>query len=195
MLLPSIQCVLFALAVSVTDEADQSISRKIKAGDHQAFKTFFDKYYDELFRFLRSKNTPPDIAEDLIQRAFVYIWEHRQKIDPDKSLRAYIFKIAYTRMLNYYRDTQKMDYDEALAEQQTSLTPEDTSLANDLQAAIDRSIEAMPPKRGSVFQLCFIEDFTYKEAASALDVSRKTVENHMGLALKDIRKSLKEFKE
>jgi len=51
----------------------------------------------------------------------------------------------------------------------------------------------MPEKRRNVFELCYMQEFTYKEAAEALGVSRKTVENHMGMALKDLRLALKNF--
>ena len=196
MIAPSaLQLVLLALASSTGEALDGTeLAKKIKAGDHQAFQTFFDAHYDALFRFLVSKNTAPEAAKDLIQKAFVYIWEHRQKIDPHKSLRAYIFRIAYTRMLNHHRDNQKFNTDHDFDEQESALTPEDTTRANELYSAIERTIEDMPEKRGTVFRLCFIEDFTYKEAAKSLEISRKTVENHMGLALKDMRKALRKFK-
>lgn len=187
----SVHLVLFALATTPAKKADETaIAQKIKEGDHDAFKDFYDLHYDSLFRFLVSKNTSPEAVKDLIQKAFIYIWEHRQRIDPQKSLRAYIFQIAYTRMLNHHRDNKKFDIEEAVPEQHTSHTPEDSARANDLKRLIDQAIEDMPEKRGTVFRLCFIEDFTYKEAAEALEVSPKTIENHMGLALKDMRKYL-----
>lgn len=190
----ALQLVLLALASSPGTELDDTaLAGKIKKGNHKAFETFFNTHYDSLFRFLVSKNTAPEAAKDLIQKAFVYIWEHRQEIDPDKSLRAYIFRIAYTRMLNYHRDNHKFNNDEDIPEQQSIITPEDTARANELHNAIEQAIEQMPEKRGTVFQLCFMEDLTYKEAAESLNITRKTVENHMGLALKDMRQVLKVF--
>ncbi|MDZ7657765.1 RNA polymerase sigma-70 factor [Fodinibius sp.] len=190
----SVPLVLFALATAPAKKADEAaIAQKIKEGNHDAFKNFYDLHYDSLFRFLVSKNTSPENAKDLIQKAFIYIWEHREQIDPQKSLRAYIFQIAYTRMLNHHRDNKKFNVEEAVPEQQTSHTPEDSAQASDLKRLIDQAIEDMPEKRGTVFQLCFIDDFTYKEAAEALEVSPKTIENHMGLALKDMREYLKNF--
>ncbi len=190
----SIQLVLFALATASTKVEDENkIASQIKAGDHDAFKDFYDLHYDSLFRFLVSKNTSREAAKDLIQKAFIYIWEHRKNIDPQKSLRAYIFQIAYTRMLNHHRDNKKFDIEETVPEQHTSHTPEDSARASDLKSAINQAIEEMPKKRSAVFQLCFIEDFTYKEAAETLEVSPKTIENHMGLALKDMRKYLQNF--
>ncbi len=187
--------ILIALSSSPVDEIDSALlAKKIKEGDHKAFRSFFDAYYDSLLRFLVSKNTSIEIAKDLIQKAFIYIWEHRNSIDPEKSLRAFIFRIAYTRMLNHHRDNKKFNEETAVPEQQTNHTPEDMAQAADLEKTIDKAIQNMPEKRGTVFQLCFIEDFTYKEAAKALDVTPKTIENHMGLALKDMRKSLKKFR-
>lgn len=186
---------LFGLATSNDSQLDDvALARQIKEGNHKAFRTFFDAHYDSLLRFLISKNTTKEAAEDLIQKAFIYIWENRESIDPEKSLRAYIFRIAYTRMLNHHRDNKKFNTEDAVPERQTDITPEDHARKNDLEHAIDQAIADMPEKRGAVFSLCFLEDLTYKEAAETLDVSPKTIENHMGLALKDIRKFLKNFK-
>jgi RNA polymerase sigma-70 factor (ECF subfamily) len=52
----------------------------------------------------------------------------------------------------------------------------------------------MPEKRQTVFRLCFIQEFTYKDAAEVLNVTVKTVENHMGLALKELRGKLEGFR-
>ncbi|NGP88738.1 RNA polymerase sigma-70 factor [Fodinibius halophilus] len=191
----SLSYALIALASTLDTEADkQDLAQKIKEGDHKAFRTFYDAHFDSLLRFLVSRNTSKEAAKDIIQKAFIYIWEHRSKIDPDKSLKSYIFRIAYTRMLNHHRDHKKFSNDEAVPEQESRLTPEDHARETDLKKAIDRAIEEMPEKRGMVFRLCFVEDLTYKEAAETMEVTPKTIENHMGLALKDIRKSLERFR-
>lgn len=190
-----LQLVLFALAASSSSEVEKpDLAAEIKNGDHAAFRSFFEAHHQSLFRFLLSKNIDPATAEDLIQQAFVYIWDNRSSIDPAKSLRAYLFKIAYTRMLNHIRDHKKFDPSATVASRETNHTPEDTVRASDLREAIRNAINEMPEKRGLVFEFCFMQEFTYKEAAKTLDVSVKTIENHMALALKDIRVALKRFK-
>ncbi|MFA5667981.1 MAG: sigma-70 family RNA polymerase sigma factor [Balneolaceae bacterium] len=187
--------ILIALASSTEQDLDaHDLARKIKSGDHKAFQEFYNNHYDSLLYFLMSRNTSKENAEDLIQKAFIYIWENRAKIEPDKSLRAYIFRIAYTRMLNHHRDEKKFNNDDDLPEQVNEVTPEDNAQKSELDLAIDKSIKAMPQKRGEVFTLCFMEQLTYNEAAETLGVSKKTIENHMGLALKDIRHALERFK-
>jgi len=190
-----IPLICVTLALSEDDGAldDVELAKKIKAGDDNAFKAFFNRHYDPLLRFLLSKNLTTEVAEDLIQNAFLYIWNHRQKIDPTKSLRAYLFRIGYTRMLNHFRDTKKVDNSDAVPEPSTHLTPEDHLRSIELKQAVDNAIQAMPKKRREVFQLCFMQELSYKEAAKVMDITRKTVENHMGLAFKDIRAALKHF--
>lgn len=188
--------VLLALATSSSGEIEKSeLAAKIRNGNHAAFRSFFETYHQALFQFLLSRKVDPATAEDLIQQAFVYIWENRSNIDPTKSLRAYLFKIAYTRMLNHIRDHKKFDDSkESVTIRETNHTPEDAARAEDLRRAIQHAIDEMPEKRGLVFEFCFIQEFTYKEAAKTLDVSVKTIENHMALALKDIRAALKTFR-
>lgn len=191
----SIHLLLLALALSKLSDLESSeLAGAIKNGDHKAFKTFYEHHHEALYRYLMGKGIAEETAKDLIQKAFIYIWEQRQQIDPSKSLRAYLFRIGYTRMLNHIRDNSKFDNNDEMPVIESVKNPEEDTQARELESAIDRAIENMPEKRGLVFEMCFIQEFTYRETAEALEVSVKTVENHMGLALKDIRKALKEFK-
>lgn len=189
-----LQLIILLAAQSSNDLDDPELLIRIKNGDHQAFKTFFDKYHRYLIHFLIKKGCSEEAAKDLVQQAFVLIWEKRSKIDEHKSLRSYLFRIAYTRMLNLFRDHSKFDREaepeEPVAEEWAAEPDSNRQLNKD----IERAISAMPEKRQEVFRLCFIQEFTYKETAEILKVSVKTVENHMGWALKDLRKSLEKYR-
>lgn len=190
-----LQLILLLASVNSDELNDPELALKIKKGDHEAFKKFFDKNSSFLLNFLMKRGTAKEAAKDLVQQAFVMIWEKRDQIDETKSLRAYLFRIAYTRMLNLFRDHAK--YDDSSEPELSTETPEievDESKNKELNNAIEQAISAMPEKRQEVFRMCFIQEFTYKETAQVLDVSVKTVENHMGLALKDMRESLKEYR-
>lgn len=189
-----VQLAIIVLALAESDDsASQELAKKIKNGDQKALKTFFDAHHQSLFRYLIGKGISKDIAQDLIQQAFVYIWEHRSKIDPSKSLRAYLFKIGYTRMLNHIRDHKKFNPANDIPVRPSEKNPLDHIQNKELKEAIDKAVEQMPEKRKMVFEMCFIQEFTYKETARALNLSVKTIENHMALALKDMRKALKSF--
>lgn len=188
-LTPELVLLLFAFAKQ--NAIDWSgVSVAIRNGDHKAFQTFYDEYYDAVYRFLVSRGMSHDDAKDLIQKAFLLIWEKRDTIDENKSLRAYLFQIAYTRMLNHINYNTKFS-DESPEESNTqSLDPNEELDYSELVGHLRKIISGMPEKRSMVFELCFMKQMTYKEVADAMGLSVKTIENHMAFAFKDVRQAL-----
>lgn len=185
----------FALALQkVATPPDAALAARIQAGDAQAFRQFFERYHRLLFRYLRARRVPEEVTEDLVQQAFIIVWEKRATIDPERSLRSLLFRIAHNRALNHFRDTARFVGDEALPEQQAPGATEAAAELGEVEATLEAAIDALPPKRQAVFRLCFLHELTYREAAEVLDVSIKTVENHMGLALKSVRQALAHFR-
>lgn len=184
---------VFFIAIT-TDrfENESALYQAIKEGDERAFKKFFDTHYDALFVYLRNRNITQHVAEDLIQKAFLYIWENRKRIKPNLSLKAYLYRIAYTRMLNHIdQNPNHADIDDLV--KGTTNTPHDTAEYKDLLTSFKKAVSNMPERRRTVFESCFIKDLTYKETAKLLSISVKTVENHMALAFRDLREKLEIF--
>jgi RNA polymerase sigma-70 factor (ECF subfamily) len=185
---------LLLLATHGGDDLDDpALARRIRDGNRAAFETFFRRHHAALFRYLTRRGCPGDVAEDIIQNAFVYIWRRRDTINPDKSLRGYLFTIGYSRLLNHGRDTAKFDYGAELDRKHSGSAPDAAAEHQLLQEHLQVAIDALPERRRAVFELCFMEDLTYREAAEVLGITRKTVENHMRLALKDVRAALAAF--
>lgn len=188
------ELLLFFLALSKDSSLDDlSLSIKIRNGDQKAFKLFYDKHYPGLYRFMLSRGMSHDEAEDLVQKAFIKIWEKRKGIDETKSLRAYLFQIAYSRMLNHIEYQSKFNDEDPPDESISLKNPETDTDYSELLNHIKRIISKMPEKRSQVFEFCFMKQFTYKETAEVMDITVKTVENHMALAFKDMRSALTEI--
>ena len=189
--------ILFFLALSLqrsgSDDDRAELARKIKNGDKAAFEAFYGQHSAPLISFLRSKGLDQQEAEDLLQQAFLIIWEKRSEIDPSRSLHSFLFTTAYRRMLNLFRDRKDTVSDYAYVLESDGQNPQEETETNEAIRHLHSALEEMPEKRRNVFELCYMQEFTYKEAAEALGISPKTVENHMGLALKDLRLALKNF--
>lgn len=185
---------LIYLAVHVSQNVeDIELARRIRQGDHAAFKHFFDRYHGLLFGYLRRRGIDEDTAEDIVQNAFVMIWEKREQLDPARSIRAFLFRIAYTRALNHFRDTAKFDRQAEL--DRPLIAPEGSEIDyGAMHQALHAAVAALPERRRAVFELCFLEELTYREAAETLSISIKTVENQMAFALKSIRAALASFR-
>lgn len=190
-MIPFLEGFFLILAFSADKSLDdRDLANAIRDGDNEAFRAFFDRHYPALYRFMASRGMDHDEVQDLIQKAFLTIWEKRDGIDSSKSLRAFLFRIAYNSMLNHieyhskFEDTEFPEYD------RESDGPGNETDHSELLRHINRIVAEMPEKRQMVFQLCFMKQFTYREAAGILEVSVKTVENHMGMAFKELRNKL-----
>ena len=182
---------LVYLAINIADAVEDTVlAKRIKEGDHHAFKQFFDRYHSNLISYLRSRGLDTEVAEDIVQNAYIFIWEKREEIDTSKSLRAFLFRIGYTRALNHFRDTAKFDGEADLSFHVANTDTSDKAAFNLTHQHLQKAIQTLPEKRRAVFELCFLQDLTYRETAQTLGVSIKTVENQMAHALKTIRAAM-----
>lgn len=182
--------IFILLALEIPEESKR-LALQIKRGDTKAFKFFYDTHHKAIYRYLMARNIREESAEDLVQQAFIWIWENRTSIDPEKSLKAYLFRIGYTRMLNMIRDNHKIVETDVYAVESGESASADAEIINaELRIKIHSVIASMPEKRRAVFEMCYLQELSYKQVAEILEMSVKTVENHMGLALKYLREQL-----
>jgi len=170
---------------------EQKIILQVIEGDQTAFENLYNIYADKLYYFaLRFLKTKED-AENLTQDVFVKIWETRNRLDPDFSFNAYLFTIAKNTIFNLHRKrVNELAYREYLGnfyDYSHSKTESDLSL-KDLQEKIDQSVEKFPTQRKIVYELSRKEGLSHKEIAEQLKISEKTIETHIRLALKTLRK-------
>ena len=174
-----------------SEEDAQRVAARIRDGDRGAFRRFFDTTHADLLRALRRRGLDAAAAEAVAQKAYVWLWEHRDRIDETKSLRGLLFRIGLTRGLNHLRDhgrTESLPDFELEGEREG-----DPAALADLRRALAEAVAALPERRRETFTLCFTDGLTHREAAEAMGVSPRTVEHQMAHALKAIRVHLALF--
>jgi len=178
------------LAVARDDEATKELVSLIKGGDARAFRKLFDLYHGDLYRFLLRSGVSVEATEDILQDVYAGIWSGRKGLDASRSIRAYLYRACRNRAANYFRSRSRISQG-PLDEPVSQLPAQDDRLGHAL--LLDRLNDAvleLPERRRAVFELCFMNGLSYKEAAEILDISTKTVENHMGYAFKALRERL-----
>lgn len=178
------------------DQADdQALYIRLKEGDEHAFKALFQKYYSAMCQFAYQFLKDSDMAEETVQELFVRLWEKRATLNIELSVNHYLFRSIRNQCLNQLQHQKiKQQYASRMlenAEQETDWQP--FYLEMDLMERIEKSIDSMPPKRQEIFRLSREQGLKYKEIADKLNISIKTVEAQMGLALKYLRDDLKDF--
>ena len=185
-----------AAAVNSMDlNDDKELYAKLKQGNGPAFKVLFQKYYASMshyaFQFLHDR----EMAEETVQELFVHLWEKRELLSIESSVKNYLFRSVRNQCLNQLQKQKirKQYASQVIESAQQEIDPEQSFLEVDLMERIEKSIESLPPKRQEIFRLSREQGLKYQEIADQLNISVKTVEAQMGLALKHLRDHLKEF--
>jgi len=174
---------------------NHNITMKIQRGDLKEFEKIFREYYSLLchyaFRFVKNS----DQAEDIVQDLFFQLWENREKLEIHTSLRAYLYRATYYNSLQLIRKQGvKNQFEEYLKnnKKEYSLLTEAVE-EQEVNAIIQQTLKSLPDRCCQIFKMSRFEGLKYHEIADKLSISVKTVEANMGRALKDFRKSLKDY--
>jgi RNA polymerase sigma-70 factor, ECF subfamily len=130
------------------------------------------------------------------QSAFITVWEKRKSLDIQTSLKSYLYRMVRNACLNVIKHEKIKQQHVAHELAVTEATYESVSqkvYATELELKIGEAMKVLPEQCRLVFQLSRFEELKYQEIADQLQISVKTVENHMGKALKIMREQLKEY--
>jgi RNA polymerase sigma-70 factor (ECF subfamily) len=173
------------------------LAQRIVLGDQQAFELLFRKYYVRLCGFANKFLNNPDEAQDIVQEVFSNIWENRELIDSDNSLKAYIFKITQNLSINKLRrkevESKYTEIYKLVYVDHKEFSSHESLLAKELEEDIIQAIDKLPPECSKVFKMSRVDGLKYHEIAKVLNISVKTVETQMSKALRILRSELIEY--
>jgi RNA polymerase sigma-70 factor (ECF subfamily) len=175
---------------------DNQVLDTIKSGNENAYEMIFKSYYQPLCRYAYTFLHDKEESEEVVQSVFISLWEKRSMLDIQTSFKAYLFRMVRNSCLNVIKHEkvkkQHVAHEMAVAEVSYNSVAEKVS-ANELSLKITEAMKALPEQCRMVFQLSRFEELKYQEIADQLNISIKTVENHMGKALKIMREQLKDY--
>lgn len=171
------------------------LSRRIARSDRDAFRELFEELHPALIRFAWRYTRDADTSRDIVQDAFVKVWEKRETLDPSKSILGFMYTVVRNRALNLSRDshyTNSVDADEVAIEDVP--TPDEQADFGILEKKIHEWIDNLPKRRREAFKLSRFEGLTHAEIAQVMNLTPRTVNTHVMLALRDLRGKLKAFR-
>lgn len=171
------------------DIMDKTVVEGIQNGDTTAFKILFNTYYVSLCEYAVSMVRHTQVAEDLVQEVFANIWNMRGNWVPNHTVKSYLFRAVRNQALNYLKhDKLEKNWAEQVRHngQKDYVFDPESQEDSDLEKAIYRAIDNLPPKRRIVFVLSRFYELTYLEIADTLDISVKTVEKHIRITLRQL---------
>lgn len=185
------------ICINLNHSQEQYVLLLLKEGREEGIDLLFRHYYKDLVLKINQLLADMHASEDLAQEIFLEIWNKRQSIDIVQSIRAYIMRAGTNRAINYLkakklsfseidldRDDQEMD-----AQDEDELAQKEIYFEN-----LRDSIASLPEKCRVVFSLSRYDKMTYSEIAAQLNISIKTVENHISKALRILKENAKYLK-
>ena len=168
----------------------------LRNASKESFEALYYRYSAKLYNFvMKVSKGDTYMAEELVQRTFIKIWETREYINPDKSFISYLCTIAKNMLLNEFEhQTVQFIYEEyikmSVAENDNSTEKEVNK--NLLEEYIDILANKLPPKRKEIFNLSRKEGLNNKLIAKKLNISESTIETQLSKALSFMKTQLKD---
>lgn len=170
----------------------KNILRDIAIGDSEAFKTLFEMFYPKVKVFLVKFLKDGKAAEDIAQDIFVKLWSMGHSLPEINSFNTYLYRMTKNAAINYLRD-KKFSVDVSELPILDDGDIEQEYYRKEKELLVRLTVEQMPPQRRKVFTMSRYQGMTNEEIAKSLGLSKHTVENHLSLALKELREVMVAF--
>jgi RNA polymerase sigma-70 factor (family 1) len=161
----------------------------IREGDAFIFSELFNEYHQKVYFYILSKSHSQYLAEETTQLTFIKLWKYRASLDESLPVSQQVFRIAKTTFIDLLRkEAVQLKLLQAHSTARTAVNQvAETVETKELQQQLAAAVQNMPPVRRKVFELSRYEFKSHKEIAQLLSLSVKTVENHIALAIKQLK--------
>lgn len=174
---------------------ERELLARVRVGDERAFDAIFREHYPPLVRCAEAMLHRRDVAEEIVQEVMLALWQRRDSLVVEDSLRAYLFRATRNRALNHIRHLaiERKAEPELSAVEPAHAAGTDGLLGEEMETALRRAVRALPPRCREVFELSRVSGLRYAEIAVTLGISVKTVEAQMGKALRVLREEMADW--
>lgn len=174
-------------ATKLNSLSDQELLSRIEGGDTMAYQEIFNRYWKNLYSYAFNILKEKTLTEDTVQEVFINVWQNRGKTDIT-SLGSYLIVATRNGAFKKLRDEHlTIQHVEVLEHILWHRELEDGHGYTELEYVIELASKELPERRREIFHLSRIENYSITEIAKKLNISKRTVENQLHLALKHIR--------
>ena len=160
---------------------NRAVIRRLHRGDMACFEACYKFYYRGLCSFA-SRWVPVSTAEDIVQDAMLYIWENRDKLLEELSLKGLLFMIVRNKA-----------FDRIAHRQVRQRVHQQLSERSELSRLYDEALARLPEQTRRIFEMSRRMGMTHQQIAAELGVSPQTVNYHISQALRTLGVALKDY--
>ncbi|MEP6673828.1 MAG: RNA polymerase sigma-70 factor [Ferruginibacter sp.] len=159
-------------------------------GDARSFGQLYVAYMHRLLQLALSIIKNKELAEEIVSDVFIRLWQNRRTLKKISNLRLYLYVSTKNTALNYLsrhfrKDTISLD-EMSLNMPVAGYNPEELLITSEAVRRIESAIQKLPPRCKLIFKLIKEDRLKYNEIAQLLDISVKTIDAQLAIALKKI---------
>jgi len=169
---------------------EHELLSRLKAGDKLAFARLYELYSRPLYLNLLKLLKSEQLAEEILQSIFFTVWEKRETITINHSIKGYLFRVAENKVHDFFRKLKRDRklYDYILGKSLEEYEDVEIKILHSEETALlNKAIENLPPQRKEVFYLCKMEGKSYLEVSRRLGISASTINDHIVKANRAVR--------
>jgi RNA polymerase sigma-70 factor (ECF subfamily) len=178
----------------MTNNHEKILIQGLKEGNTRIYDYIFHYYYSGMVVFALKYINKKEIAEDIVQDFFVKLWIKREKIEIKSSLKSYFFTSLKNSCIDYLRkndaNTNSISSPVEILKNLSLTEERDLLIESELREKINAAIDKLPATCKEVFIMNRFENLKAAEIAKKRGISVRTVETHIGKALKILKKEL-----
>lgn len=171
---------------------EEQLLAALKRGDKDAFALIYNAYVGKSYNFVYALVKDEETAKDIVQDTFIKVYLKRDTISKVSSFSSYLFKMLRNAVMDHFdseivklRYLARLQYSEDFAD-----VVNERMNVNELSEQIESALARMPKQRQHIFRLSRYKGVPNQEIARMFGISKRTVENHLTNALRDIRKNI-----
>lgn len=172
---------------------EEQLLAALKRGDEKAFALIYNAYVGKSFNFVYSIVKDRETAKDIVQDTFIKVYLKRDTISKVSSFNSYLFTMLKNAVLDFFDSelvkSRYMSQFKVSTDSFTDVVNESLD-TNELKQRIEASLSRMPKQRQHIFRLSRFNGVPNHEIARMFGISKRTVENHISNAIRDIRKDI-----
>ncbi len=177
-------------------KVSNKLTTRLINSDENAFDELFRTLYPELVKFSYKYLQEKQSASDIVQQAFINLWQKRKTLNPNESVKPYMYKIVRNLSLNLIRDEPEMQY---VSDQEFNEIYEIAEIEEDQKEdqkediyqsikMIEEWVMQLPEKQKNAIVLAKFEGLNQDEIAEVMNVSKNTVNNHIVAGINNIKR-------
>lgn len=170
---------------------EKDLLERMRNGDVHAFHQIYDRYKGPLARRILLLLKADELVQDVLQDLFLKVWEHRSTIDPERSFRAYLFRIISNQVTDIFRKVHReiVLQERLLRENSNSYCHiEEEVISKENIQFIREALRQLPDRQREIFMLHKLDGKSYKEISEELGIEPATINQHIYRAMQNLNR-------